>query len=715
MLKRLKTLALIGGCLLTWQAQAAVLQVGVLAEYPHRDAEAHWAPVHAYLDAALPEYEVQLRIVRHLELENLVRQSQIDLLLTDPAHAVLLQHQRGLSAPLATLNIQHQGQPLDRQAGVIVSRGSSSVHTLADLQGRQVAAVSRSSLTGYLAQLYQLHEAGIDPNRIHFEFANITHEQVVDAVVSGQVDAGFLRAGVMESLQQGGALEANALRVVAPVAVVNYPYATSTPLYPHWPLVALPHLDNHTLRSLTASLLGYGLNGDAGSADWLAGFSVPANYASVELLLRELGVAPFESAQPQGLDLSGLWAEFQWVLLSVVALLLFLLLVLFASIRSSRKAVLAGERFNQLYNNSPEPMLIMEEEQFIDCNEAAYRLVGYESRESLIGLTPVDLSPPQQPDGLSSADKSALFLQRLSRQGFSGGMEKTEWVFEHKGGRLLTVEVTMMPFSMKEQSVILVVWHDLTDRKEAEKELLRQKTALQESNAELEQFAYVASHDLRQPLRMISSYLQLLDKKHSERMDEESRQMMRYARQGAKRLDQMLVSLLDYSRVGRKSEARSMTSSRQAIDEALKFLQPAIEDREAQIRIQPFDWPKVFASPDELTRLFQNLISNGIKYCIPGTRPSVELSVEQEGRQWKFCVADEGIGIDPEQADRLFRMFQRLQTRTKYEGYGVGLAVCRKIVEQHGGSIWVESKGENQGSRFYFTLPVHIDMSPDYR
>lgn len=234
---------------------------------------------------------------------------------------------------------------------------------------------------------------------------------------------------------------------------------------------------------------------------------------------------------------------------------------------------------------------------------------------------------------------------------------------------------------------------------------------LRDSNAELEQFAYVASHDLRQPLRMINSYLQMLDRRLDDQLDDENRKMMEFAKEGAQRLDQMLVSLLEYSRVGRRGQPMQTLHSKEAVQEALVFLRPEIKAKQAVIHLQEQGWPLLYASRDELTRLFQNLLSNAIKYQPQGQRPEIELSVEPQGKFWLFSVSDQGIGIAPEQQDRLFKVFQRLQSRTDYEGTGVGLAICKKIIERHGGRIWVESSGLGQGSCFKFLLPNRLPLT----
>ncbi|MFA7429701.1 MAG: PAS domain-containing protein [Rhodospirillaceae bacterium] len=227
---------------------------------------------------------------------------------------------------------------------------------------------------------------------------------------------------------------------------------------------------------------------------------------------------------------------------------------------------------------------------------------------------------------------------------------------------------------------------------------------LQRSNAELEQFAYIASHDLRQPLRMINSYTQLLERALADRLDDTSREFMGFVREGAQRMDQMLVSLLEYSRVGRQGEPMAAFDSRGLAEEAVLFLNPAIVEARAEITLTG-DWPTVHASRNEGVRLFQNLVGNAVKYRSGDRLPVVRLDVHRDGSEWVFRVSDNGIGIDPNQFDRLFKVFQRLHTRGSYEGSGIGLAVCRKIVERHGGRIWVESDGPDKGSTFCFTLP----------
>jgi len=261
-----------------------------------------------------------------------------------------------------------------------------------------------------------------------------------------------------------------------------------------------------------------------------------------------------------------------------------------------------------------------------------------------------------------------------------------------------TVLVTAAAIHDDVASMRLVVLYDITQRKQIEAELTR-------SNADLEQFAYAVSHDMRQPLRMVSSYLSLIESALAGQLDEETQQFLNFAIDGAKRMDAMILSLLDYSRIGRKFEAKTWISSKASLDEALAFLNPELNTGGGEIKVTG-EWPELFASRDELTRLLQNLIGNALKYHEENQPPEVHVHGNVCGESFRVEVRDYGIGIEPSQLDRLFKVFSRLQARSRFEGSGVGLALCRRIVEHHDGAIGVESDGEGQGSLFWFELPI---------
>jgi PAS domain S-box-containing protein len=263
----------------------------------------------------------------------------------------------------------------------------------------------------------------------------------------------------------------------------------------------------------------------------------------------------------------------------------------------------------------------------------------------------------------------------------------------------------------------LGISHDITARKRAEQELREHKLHLEEvvaartaelahkaeelaqSNAELEQFAYVASHDLQEPLRMIASYTQLLARRYQGKLDADADEFIHFAVDGANRMQQLIRDLLAYSRLTTRGKAPQLTESREACERALENLRQAIEDTGAVIHVEAL--PAVLGDATQLAQLFQNLIGNALKYC--KQKPEIHVGAGRKEDEWLFFVRDNGIGIEPEYFDRVFQMFQRLHTRNEYSGTGIGLAICRKIVERHGGKIWIESQ-PGRGSTFWFTI-----------
>jgi light-regulated signal transduction histidine kinase (bacteriophytochrome) len=240
----------------------------------------------------------------------------------------------------------------------------------------------------------------------------------------------------------------------------------------------------------------------------------------------------------------------------------------------------------------------------------------------------------------------------------------------------------------------------------AQSELLerarQQSQELARSNAELEQFAYVASHDLQEPLRMISSYLQLLSKRYHDQLDEEAQEFIHYAIDGAKRMQALIRDLLNYSRIATHGHPFTLVDSRKLFQDALIDLKISIEESNALI-IYPDQFPKIDADPIQITQLWENLLSNALKFCHE-TPPKIEIKIDDLETQWLFQVCDNGIGIEAQYHERIFQIFQRLNRRNDYSGNGIGLAMCQKIVERHGGKIWVESP-PNGGSIFSFILP----------
>jgi PAS domain S-box-containing protein len=247
-----------------------------------------------------------------------------------------------------------------------------------------------------------------------------------------------------------------------------------------------------------------------------------------------------------------------------------------------------------------------------------------------------------------------------------------------------------------------VMARDITERKEAEAALARHAPELARSNAELEQFAYIASHDLQEPLRMMASFAQLLARRYKDQLDADADEFIGYITEGAVRMQRLINDLLSYSRVGTRGRDFLPTDCAEVVGTVCANLRAAIEESGAVVITDPL--PVVMADDTQLVQLFQNLLSNAIKFR--GEKPVlVYVGAEHRGNDWRFWVRDNGIGIEAQYVERIFLIFQRLHGRGQYPGTGIGLAIAKKIVERHGGRIWVESEAR-KGSTFYFTLPA---------
>ena len=240
-------------------------------------------------------------------------------------------------------------------------------------------------------------------------------------------------------------------------------------------------------------------------------------------------------------------------------------------------------------------------------------------------------------------------------------------------------------------------------RRQAEEDLARKVEELARSNADLEQFAYVASHDLQEPLRMVTAYTQLLAERYCGKLDADADKFIGYASEGAMRMQVLIQDLLAFSRVGRAKSSDAKIDCNGVVQEVLQVLSAAIEESGAAISYSQL--PQLQGDRTQFGQLFQNLIGNAIKFR-GQEPPKISVQAENKDQQWWFDVSDNGIGIAPENAEKVFEVFHRLNARTEYPGNGIGLAICKKIIERYGGRIWVESQN-GSGSSFKFTLPVH--------
>lgn len=393
------------------------------------------------------------------------------------------------------------------------------------------------------------------------------------------------------------------------------------------------------------------------------------------------------------------------------------LVTAFASMRAARKQAeldLADRRREAEHARQDREMILSAPQEGI-CgldgdgritfiNPSARRLLGWADDEG-VGLALHDAVHHHRADGTAYPScECPMFLTLRDGQ----PREVTDEVYWRKDGTAFPVEYSVSAIRRDDVTTgVVVVFRDITQRRAIEQALHDKTAELERSNTELEQFAYVASHDLREPLRMVTSYMALLERRYGDRLDQDARDFIAFARDGAQRMDRLVLDLLEYSRIGRIAPPKETLTLRQIVDDAVRPLQAQTEAEGGAVRVEDGldDLPPVFGCRDELARLVQNLVANALKYHHPDRPPLVTLSARRDGAAVVLSVADNGIGIDPQYFDRIFMIFQRLHTREQYPGTGIGLAICKRVAEQHGGRIWLEST-PGQGSTFHVRLPA---------
>lgn len=356
------------------------------------------------------------------------------------------------------------------------------------------------------------------------------------------------------------------------------------------------------------------------------------------------------------------------------------------------------ERYHSLFNQMTEGFAVHEivfnpqgepvDYSFIDINPAFERLTGLK-RENVIGKLKSDVVPDDNVDWAKIYGKVALTGEPIHIADYSDTLKRHYDIYCYS----------------PKPNHFATIFNDITERKVAEDNLEVTIKRLEKSNYDLEQFAYVASHDLQEPLRMITSFLQLLKKRYSENLDSDANDFIGFAVDGADRMQKLINGLLTFSSLNTKTIEFREIDAEEVLDQVKFESQIFIENNDAVITHDPL--PVIFADYTQMVQLLQNLVVNAIKYSGP-QRPQVHVSAKKEGMEWLFSVRDNGIGIEENHNDKIFKIFQRLHGRDEYEGTGIGLAIAKRIVERHGGTIWVESE-PGKGSTFYFTIPQEVD------
>ncbi len=367
----------------------------------------------------------------------------------------------------------------------------------------------------------------------------------------------------------------------------------------------------------------------------------------------------------------------------------------------------SGEQFRALFENAPEAVVVLDVEntRFVDVNENTVRLLKY-SREELLEMGPVDISPAIQPGGTPSDEVARERIGDAMR----GGAPVFEFCHVDSKGKEIPCEIRLSILPSSSGKLVRASIIDISERKLTEQaledhakkqELLNESLSLR--NAELDEFSYIASHDLQEPLRKITAFSGLLKMDLGDALPDDAKENLDFLTDAASRMQTLINDLLMLSRSGRREMARERISLEKCADSAIEALSVQINQSGAEIERE--ELPELWGDKTLLTQLFQNLINNALKFQSAGVAPKVRLTAESTESGWLLGVKDNGIGIEAQYAEQVFAPFKRLHGQEEYKGTGIGLSICRKAVERHGGKIWVESE-PGKGSHFKFTIQV---------
>ncbi len=699
-------------------AASREIVIGVLGFRPPQESAALWRPLTEHLQRSLPGTIVRVTSLTYPEMEEAFSNNRLDFALVNPGYYLQFREKMGLPGVLATLVEQERGQPLYAFGGVIFTKSDrSDINELKDLKNRKIAAVDPNSLGGYQAQLYQLAKAGVPrPETGNQLFTGLPHDSTIGAVLSGRADVGFARTGVIEKMVSEKHLDPKRLKIINRQQLADFPFAISTRLYPQWPFIALPHVKEHLARKVASALLSMEPPDSSTAGDGIYGFTVSADYEPVDRLLKELRLPPYDEV-PLFSATDVLRRYNVQIITGIVAFIIVIVLLLFLAFVNRRLAVARkrarenDENYRQLLDLTPMPIGIVTENGTISyVNRRFIEVFGYQHAEITTVSQWMLLAYPDEKMRISVIKQwgEAVAHSKASES----PVPPAEYSITCKNGLKKCIEISGMPI----ENSLLVVFHDITDRKSAEAEQVALQRQLLHSQ-KLESLGVLAggiAHDFNNILTAIMGNAELAlirvgtdspacanlhnIERASCRAADLARQMLAYSGKG-----KFVVEHIDLNSL---------------LKDMLHMLEVSISKKAVlHFNLQP-DLPGIEADATQLRQVVMNLIINASEAlgdncgainvttgCIDGYdnyMKDIWLDENiEEGYYVYLEIADTGCGMNQDTLARLFDPF----FTTKFTGRGLGMAAVLGIIRGHKGAIKVYSE-PLKGTTFKILLPT---------
>ncbi len=723
-------------------AEDKEVRIGVLAFRPIEISKQQWQPTADYLNSKLPEYHFTITPLNYTDLDLAINRRQFDFVLTNPEHYITIREDHGINA-IATLMPSIGGHPLTTFGGVIFTRSDrADINEIDDIKDKVVASPSKQSVGGYSMQIWTLLKKGVQKNQIkQLRFTGMPHDNVVQEVIEGKADVGFVRTGVIEGMARDGKIRLDQLKVLNRQPPEKFPLLLSTDLYPEWPLAAELDVPQALIKKVAIALLNIQPNDRAAQVGQYYGFSSTGDYSSIESLMKRISENPERTHEFELRDIVRKYS-IQLQLLSLIVILVIFSTAIYL-FRVNRKVIKISKEREQLTDkleelNSELETVNQNLERTVEVrtsqlrvSEERYRRIVDTAREGIWELGPDTLTTfvnARMAEMLGYSEKEMigraasdfmfdedmidhLKIMDSRRQGLPENFEQR---FRRKDGGAVWTLVSATPIVSEENrfrgSIDMLT--DITERKRAETELRALKddleirvtertSQLEAANRELEAFSYSVSHDLRTPLRAIDGFSHILLDDYAGKLDEEGKRLLNVVRDNTTRMGQLIDDMLKFSRTGRAEMTYSVIDMENLAFEVVEEFRPT--DSKLQVVIEAI--PPATGDPAMMRQVFVNLVSNAIKFSRHREPAMIKVGGSIKGEEAIYFVQDNGAGFDIKYADKLFGVFQRLHSVNEFEGTGIGLAIVKRIITRHGGRVWAEGK-VNEGATIYFALPT---------